>query len=172
MTLIKMFFVRTITALGQEVAEKTLGKVRLPLRFCPCVVMDSAAQELQEAAQDTLLYAKFANIGARLRPLVYELEKRSLSEPQEYASLMAECYAAWFAVRNQLLAVPLAEEVRRMDPQNSELIKLVRPVRFCYLARCKPGIQARAGCNHLRGICLSEWNLFKDIFSTAGEDHI
>lgn len=46
-------------------------------------------------------------------------------EPTEYAALLQECYTVWFASRGSLLAAPLAEEVRRMDPGSSDLIKLV-----------------------------------------------
>jgi len=83
-------------------------------------------QELSETALDALLYAKFFASAKEVQPLLFELEKRSRVDPDEYASLLTECYATWFGVRNQLLASSLAEEVRRMDPANSDLIKLVR----------------------------------------------
>lgn len=58
--------------------------------------------------------------------MILELEKRSRLEPAEYGALLQECYNTWFISRMSLLATPLAEEVRRMDPTNSDLIKLVR----------------------------------------------
>jgi conserved oligomeric Golgi complex subunit 3 len=125
LTLIKMYFIRTVTALGQEVSEKTLGKVRCSFIDMSILRLNGFAQELQEAAQNTLLYTKFETFGETVQSLIYELEKRARSEPDEYNSLMNECFQAWFTVRNQLLAQPLAEEVKRMDPQNSDLIKLV-----------------------------------------------
>ena len=109
MTLIKMYFVNTITALGNDVASKT-----------------SANKELSETAANALLYTKFSTAAEPLKALLFELEKRAIADPDEYASLLSECYSTWFSVRNMLLAAPLAEEIRRMDPYNSELIRFVR----------------------------------------------
>lgn len=107
MTLIKMYFVSVIRKLTAEVADKMAGK------------------ELSETASNALLYAKFSNQAASLRILLSELEKRARQEPREYGSLLQECFSAWFTSRASLLAGPLAEEVRRMDPGSTDLIKLV-----------------------------------------------
>lgn len=84
-----------------------------------------STQELSETALNALLYAKFSSTAESLRILIFELEKRGRMEPTEYAALLQECYTVWFASRGSLLAAPLAEEVRRMDPGSSDLIKLV-----------------------------------------------
>ncbi|GAA5947106.1 hypothetical protein JCM3775_006667, partial [Rhodotorula graminis] len=94
----------------------------------------------------------FSQPAPTLRILLYELEKRALTDPDEYRSLLSECYAVWFAARGALLGPRLNEEVRRMDPVTSELVKL-----------------AKAGCAYLRGVCAQEWTLFREFFG-VGED--
>lgn len=78
---------------------------------------------------NALLYTKFKTIGESLRVHIFELEKRGRLEPDEYGALLQECYATWFSSRMSLLAGPLAEEVRRMDPGSTDLIKLVSTSR-------------------------------------------
>ncbi|GAA5916133.1 hypothetical protein JCM5296_007314 [Sporobolomyces johnsonii] len=136
MTLIKMYFVSTIRKIAAEATEKMTGK------------------DLSETALHALLYAKFQAPSTSLRILLVELEKRAELDPNEYEALRSECYQTWFTARVALLGSGLAEEVRRMDPAGSELIKL-----------------AKAGCNHLRGVCMAEWALYKQFFST-GENEV
>ncbi|KDE07396.1 hypothetical protein MVLG_02263 [Microbotryum lychnidis-dioicae p1A1 Lamole] len=132
MTLIKMYFVSTIKRLTTEVLDKMTIK------------------DLSETASHALLYTKFSTIAETLRILTYELEKRASVDRNEYGSLLGECYTIWFASRGQLLSAELQEEVRRMDPVASDLIKL-----------------AKAGCNHLRSVCMAEWDLYKQLFATG-----
>lgn len=128
MTLIKMYFVTIVRRLTSEVAEKMAGKVLAPVEIVNRHYADvlHSAQELSENALTALLYTKFSNTSETLRILIFELEKRGRLEPDEYGSLLQECYATWFASRTSLLSAPLAEEVRRMDPGSTELIQLVR----------------------------------------------
>ncbi|GAA5821818.1 hypothetical protein JCM3770_002903 [Rhodotorula araucariae] len=135
MTLIKMFFVTTVRKTAADAQEKMSGK------------------DLSDTALHALLYPKFSNAAPTLRILLYELEKRALSEPSEYGSLLSECYAVWFATRSALLGPRLAEEVRRMDPGSAELVRL-----------------AKAGCAYLRGVCAQEWSLFREFFASGEED--
>lgn len=130
MTLIKMYFVSTVRKLTAEVAEKMAGKVsRLYAARASSLhtltLPTFQSQELSETALHALLYAKFSSTASSLRILIFELEKRGRLEPTEYAALLQECYTVWFASRGSLLAAPLAEEVRRMDPGSTDLIKLV-----------------------------------------------
>lgn len=115
--------------------------------------LPSLAQELSDTALHALLYAKFSNAAPTLRILLYELEKRAQADPSEYGSLLSECYAAWFSARSTLLAPSLAEEVRRMDPGASELVKL-----------------AKAGCAYLRGVCAMEWGLYREFFASGSDE--
>lgn len=129
MTLIKMYFVSTIRKLTAEVQEKMAGKVGLfgshPTTEQAYSLLSMSVQELSETATNALLYAKFSTTAESLRVLLFELEKRGKAEPAEYSALLQECYTVWFAARGSLLAAPLAEEVRRMDPGSTDLIKLV-----------------------------------------------
>lgn len=133
MTLIKMYFVSVVRKLSSEVADKSVGKVSLLLPCLRCPVRSSRAllapsQDLSDTALNALLYTKFSNNSEVLRILIFELEKRARSEPAEYGSLLDECYGTWFSSRTGLLSGSLAEEVRRMDPGTTDLIKLVRLV--------------------------------------------
>ncbi|GAA6058792.1 hypothetical protein JCM10212_001908 [Sporobolomyces blumeae] len=135
MTLIKMYFVSTIRKITLDTAEKMMGK------------------ELSDTALQALLYQKFEAPASSLRILLVELEKRASSDPSEYDALRHECFQVWFTARTQLLSPGLAEEVRRMEPDKSDLIRL-----------------AKAGCNHLRSVCMNEWRLYKMYFSTGEDD--
>lgn len=124
MTLIKMYFVTVVKRITTEAAEKMAGQVSAALHRTICAdTFDS--QDLSETATNALLYTKFTNAAEPLRILIFELEKRGKLEPAEYSSLLQECYATWFAARSSLLAAPLAEEVRRMEPGSSDIVKLV-----------------------------------------------
>ncbi|KAI5477958.1 Golgi complex component Cog3 [Pseudohyphozyma bogoriensis] len=107
-------------------------------------------KELSETALTALLFTKFSSTAETLRILIFELEKRARIEPTEYNSLLQDCYSTWFASRGALLAGTLAEEIRRMDPGSADLIKL-----------------ARTGCNHLRSVAMSEWSLYRIVFTTG-----
>jgi hypothetical protein len=63
-----------------------------------------------------------------------------------------------------------------MEPATSDLIKLVRISSRSGLDPCEQdaltqesacAMQARAGCNHLRAVCMSEWTLYKELFSSG-----
>lgn len=106
MTLIKLYFTAQVNALTSSVSEKS-------------------TKSLNDMAVETLLYAKFSTMAGPIKPLVYELEKRAFSNPDEYASLLAECHATWFAARNTLLAERINQEVSSMEPYTANLVKLV-----------------------------------------------
>lgn len=55
-----------------------------------------------------------------------ELENRALSHPDQLESLLSECHAAYFSVRRALLVPRVMEEIRGLQPGQSELIELVR----------------------------------------------
>jgi hypothetical protein len=152
MTLIKIYFGNHINAITQEVADKVSGK------------------KLGETALHALLYTKFASQAEDLRLLLVELEKRAAADPDEYASLLEECYATWFGARSALVADSLADEVKQMDPYATEIVRLVRG-RALLTTKLKVG-KTRAGCAHLRSVCVAEWSLFGQFFSQAGEGHI
>lgn len=157
MTLIKMYFVSTTRKVSNEAAAKMAGKVSRAQVGQPrkrVLKPHLDLQDLSETAQNALLYNKFSASAPTLRILLFELEKRAHSDPSEYASLLSECYSTWFAARSQLLSPLLAEEVRRMDPSSTDLVKL-----------------AKAGCGYLRGVCAIEWNLFREFFS-SGQDEL
>lgn len=112
MTLIKMYFISQLNTLASSVSEKS-------------------TKSLSDMALEALLYTKFTAVVQPLRPLLYELEKRAISNPDEYSALLSECHAAWFAVRNALLSERVSQEVNSMEPYTTDIIKLVRFPIFC-----------------------------------------
>lgn len=147
MTLIKMHFLTTINDLHTEVSTKMASATKGGKQ--------AAAATLSETALNALLYSKFSAVSATSRVLLNELEKRAITNPDEYGSLLQECFYQWFNVRSQLLSPNLAEEVRRMDLGNTkdDLVRL-----------------ARTGCAYLRNVCAMEWSLFREFFPSSGQN--
>lgn len=146
MTLIKIYFVNTIRATGQEVAKRLYDKVSLiergrmihitPIRCRSPPTLDPAPfplinfltnQSLSETATQALLFPKFSSLSTSLRPLILELESRTTRANDELAPLLAECHSAWISSRLGLMSPKVAEEVGRLDPTKGELVDLVCP---------------------------------------------
>jgi hypothetical protein len=153
MTLIKMHFLQLLNSVYIEVASKLSGS------FSGAAGSKSGGGvsgiNLSETALKALLYAKFTTLSTSTKVFVVELEKKALKNPDEYGSLLSECINAWTGVRRQLLGPIIAEEVRRMDPSSSDLVKL-----------------ARSGCAYLRNVCMNEWTLFREFFAYSGQEDI
>ncbi|WVR00004.1 hypothetical protein IAU59_007146 [Kwoniella sp. CBS 9459] len=108
MTLIKLYFVAIVKALGQEVSKRLLDK------------------SISETAAQALLYTKFISLSGPVRPLIAELEARVSHNPDELTPLLTECHTAWMQTRQSLLGGRVAEEVAGMDPLGSDLVDLTR----------------------------------------------
>ncbi|OCF37934.1 hypothetical protein I316_00158 [Kwoniella heveanensis BCC8398] len=108
MTLIKLYFVAIVKALGQEVSKRLMDK------------------SISETAAQALLYTKFISLSGPVRPLLAELEARVSHNPDELTPLLAECHTAWVQTRQSLLGGRVAEEVAGMDPLGSDLVDLTR----------------------------------------------
>ncbi|ORY35518.1 Sec34-like family-domain-containing protein [Naematelia encephala] len=108
MTLIKIYFINTIRALGAEVGKRLADK------------------SLSETTTMALLYTKFNSLSPTLQPLLAELEHRVALTPDELTSLLNECHSAWMSTRQSLIGGRVAEEVIRMDPTASDLVDLTR----------------------------------------------
>ena len=57
---------------------------------------------MNETTQSALLYAEFRSSAAPLKSVVQEIEQRS-HDHEEYASLLNECYQAYFGIRIRLI---------------------------------------------------------------------
>ena len=57
---------------------------------------------MNETTQSALLYAKFRSNATSLKNVVKEIEQRS-HDHDEYASLLNECYQAYFGIRLRLI---------------------------------------------------------------------
>jgi len=58
---------------------------------------------MNETTQSALLYSKFRSNATPLKHVVREIEQRSYDH-EEYASLLNECYQAYFGIRLRLIA--------------------------------------------------------------------
>ncbi|KAI5452425.1 Golgi transport complex subunit 3 [Naganishia albida] len=109
MTLIKMYFVNAVRALGGEVYKKVND------RF-----------ELSETAVMALLYTKFTSFAFPLRPLLSELELRAKNNQEELGTLLEDCHHAWIGVRRHLINPAVEKEIKRMEPTKMPLVDLTR----------------------------------------------
>lgn len=110
MTLIKMYFVGSLKALVADVSRRMTDK------------------DTSHTAALHLLYTRFQSVSAQLSPLLGELERRTLSHPDELSSLLAECHASYFAARRTLLTGRIVEEIKGLNPRGADLIELVRKI--------------------------------------------
>ncbi|KAK6910494.1 hypothetical protein I203_104526 [Kwoniella mangroviensis CBS 8507] len=108
MTLIKLYFVSVVKALGQEIAKRLSDK------------------GISETAAQALLYTKFISLSQPLRPLLAELEARVSTNPDELTPLLSECHSAWITTRQSLMGGRVLNEVMGMDPNGSDLVDLTR----------------------------------------------
>lgn len=137
MTLIKMYFISAVKNLGGEV-QRRIGE----------------RGSLSETATLALLYTKFTSFAFPLRPLLSELEKRAMENPSELGSLLDECHSTWVTVRKSLIGGRVEREIKRMEPNVTEIVELTR-----------------LGCSYLKQTCTEEFNLYKQFFQT-GEDKL
>ncbi|ELU42637.1 COG3 protein [Rhizoctonia solani AG-1 IA] len=110
--------------------------------------------DISSTAAHHLLYTKFQSLVPSISPLVMELENRAISHPDQLESLLSECHTAYFSVRRALLVPRVTEEIRGLQPGQSELIELTR-----------------VGCTYLKQVCTEEFNLFRRFFN-SGEDKL
>ncbi|QRW21538.1 conserved oligomeric Golgi complex subunit 3 [Rhizoctonia solani] len=136
MTLIKMYLVGTLRAIHTDVQKRTIET------------------DISSTAAHHLLYTKFQSLVPSISPLVMELENRAISHPDQLESLLSECHTAYFSVRRALLVPRVTEEIRGLQPGQSELIELTR-----------------VGCTYLKQVCTEEFNLFRRFFN-SGEDKL
>lgn len=72
-----------------------------------------------------LLYTRFKSVSSPLAPLLGELERRANAHPDELSALLSECHTAYFGARKGLLVGRLMEEIKGLDPGQTELVELV-----------------------------------------------
>ncbi|EWC45582.1 hypothetical protein DRE_05440 [Drechslerella stenobrocha 248] len=110
-----------------------------------------AAKAMNDTTQSALLYAKFRAGGNQLRDLADEIEKRCGHE--EYFSLLSECYNFYFGVRQRLL-YPIVLKTMRDMSSSKDLVGF-----------------ARVSISYIRSICMDEYELFFNYFS-SGEQQL
>jgi conserved oligomeric Golgi complex subunit 3 len=123
-TLIKMYWLNFLRTLYADITSKTTGKVSRDL-ISNRSFLSIAFKELRRDILETLLVNKFEHYSLSLQPLLEQLEKRSQTDPQEYESLLKECFQSWFAVRQQLLEMPITSTIRELENPTSGLVEMV-----------------------------------------------
>ena len=115
-----------------------------------------AAKQLNDTTQSALLYAKFRVNAAEMKELGLEIQKRAMpsadaapGEEGEYQSLMNELHASFATCRARLI-LPLVQK-RLADiaqaPSSRDLVQF-----------------ARESITYVRGICLDEFELWREWF--------
>jgi conserved oligomeric Golgi complex subunit 3 len=82
-------------------------------------------QAMNETTQSALLYAKFRSSAAPLKSVVREMEQRSYDH-EEYASLLNECYQAYFGIRLRLVAPIIMARMAEISG-NKDIVSYVLP---------------------------------------------
>jgi hypothetical protein len=80
---------------------------------------------MNETTQSALLYAKFRSTATALRTVVREIELRS-HHHDEYASLLNECYQAYFGIRLRLITPIIMTQMAEISG-NKDIVPYVLP---------------------------------------------
>ena len=78
---------------------------------------------MNETTQSALLYAKFRSSSSPLKSIVKEIEQRSYDH-EEYASLLNECYQAYFGIRIRLITPIIMSRMAEISG-NKEIVPYV-----------------------------------------------
>jgi hypothetical protein len=82
---------------------------------------------MNETTQSALLYAKFRSSAAPLKSVVREIEQRSYDH-EEYASLLNECYQAYFGIRLKRVAPIIMTRMAEISG-NKDIVSYVPPLQ-------------------------------------------
>lgn len=78
---------------------------------------------MNETTQSALLYSKFRSSAPPLKTVIREIEQRS-HDHDEYASLLNECYQAYFGIRSRLMAPIIMTRMAEISG-NKDLVSYV-----------------------------------------------
>jgi hypothetical protein len=84
---------------------------------------------MNETTQSALLYAKFRSSSEPLKKVIQEIEKRS-HDHEEYASLLNECYQAYFGIRQRLIGPLIMARMAEISG-NKDIVPYVGLFRLC-----------------------------------------
>ncbi|OAD77376.1 hypothetical protein PHYBLDRAFT_131111 [Phycomyces blakesleeanus NRRL 1555(-)] len=106
MTLIKMYAVSTIKAVGYEIVYSLVQKTN-----------DTSTNF---GKQTNLFYVKFRAIAPTIKTLTGQLEKRCQGH-KEYQALYQDILSAYFQTRQQLLSPVISRKIQQLGPSGGEL---------------------------------------------------
>lgn len=95
---------------------------------------------------ETRAYIKFRSLANNLSPLCKEIESRA--QRREYQSLLSDCHYCYFQQRNRILYSKVENDIKGF----SKLDDLAAMIR--------------SGCAYLIKLCQSEYELYKQFFSS------
>ncbi|KAJ1027654.1 hypothetical protein NDA16_001993 [Ustilago loliicola] len=194
-TLAKMAVVRDI----KSEAERTADRVKQlesahstadakPTPSTPSADVKGKARELSDntadaasaspLAKDTTdaLFIDAAHQVTKLRPLIFELQKRafnaasassasSASTAAEFESLLQECRTAWYQYRRPLLSRILLQCITEIESRTIAVAQSGNNAS-------PPIVQlAQSGVQLLRHVLQSEYQLYQQFFGGDGEEH-
>jgi len=81
---------------------------------------------MNETTQSALLYAKFRSNATSVKNVVKEIEQRS-HDHEEYASLLNECYQAYFGLRLRLTTPIIMTRMAEISG-NKDIVSYVHPL--------------------------------------------
>ncbi|KAL0096522.1 Sec34-like family-domain-containing protein [Phycomyces blakesleeanus] len=111
MTLIKMYAVSTIKAVGYEMYKQMSPKTN-----------DTSTNF---GKQTNLFYVKFRAIAPTIKTLTGQLEKRCQGH-KEYQALYQDILSAYFQTRQQLLSPVISRKIQQLGPSGGELVQFAQ----------------------------------------------
>ncbi|KAF2459267.1 Sec34-like family-domain-containing protein [Lineolata rhizophorae] len=143
LTLIRVHFTNTLRETAADVSRRI------------------ADRQLNDTTMSALLYAKFRVGAPEMKRVGMEIQKRAvlpagaeLGAEAEYQSLMNELYQSYSATRGRLILPIIAKKMNEIAMAPSTAKDLVAFARSCI--------------SYIRGICLDEYDLWGEWFTTDG----
>ncbi|WAQ92832.1 hypothetical protein PtA15_17A314 [Puccinia triticina] len=76
----------------------------------------------------------------------------------KYGALLSEFFSTWVSTRSQLLHAQIKIKINRIQITHQQVPDLIS--------------LATTGCNYMRSVCATKWNLFKSFFQKTGEEEL
>ncbi|KAJ3389292.1 Golgi transport complex subunit 3 [Lobulomyces angularis] len=133
LTLIKMHFTTQMRNLAIDTRDKLRDKPPKDI--------------LNSSLYTSLFYVKFKTQGAKLKPLIAEIESRCEGH-KEYYSLLSDCCNSYYSCRKQVLALQIEANILNIASESeSDFLTFLKN-----------------GCAYMTQVCSDEFNLYYHFF--------